>query len=77
MKFILRLHNQEGDKEEQAKYAFRRFLIEEGKNLKICYYRFDTDGRGKILVEDIKYVMKNLPVVVTDEEVEDMIREGF
>ena len=38
-------------------------------------FRFDTDGTGKILVEDMKYVMKNLPVSVTDEEVEAMIKE--
>ena len=38
-------------------------------------FRFDTDGTGKILVEDMKYVLKNLPVSVTDEEVEAMIRE--
>ena len=47
----------------------------EWRILSMMDFRFDTDGTGKILVEDMKYVMKNLPVSVTDEEVEAMIKE--
>ena len=39
------------------------------------FYRFDTEGLGKILVSDLKFVLKNLPVAVTDEEVEEMIQQ--
>ena len=50
-------------------------MWKKGKILLIIYCRFDTDGTGKILVEDMRFVMKNLPVTVTDDEVDAMISE--
>ena len=36
--------------------------------------RFDPEGSGSIPAEEIRFIMKNLPVPVTDEEVDQMIR---
>ena len=54
-----------------------KFFREHARGARAIFHlcRFDTDGTGKIQVADMKYVMKNLPVAVTDEEVEAMIRE--
>ena len=34
--------------------------------------RFDVESKGMIDVEEMKFVLKNLPVKVTDDEVEEM-----
>lgn len=60
VKFIVKM-NMEGDRENEARECFRRF---------------DCDGQGKIAAEDFRFVMKHLPVTVTDEEVEAMLREA-
>lgn len=36
--------------------------------------RFDTERRGAIPVEEIRFVMKNLPVKVPEEDIDAMIR---
>ena len=35
--------------------------------------RFDVEREGKIEVSEMKFVLKNLPVKVTDDEVEEML----
>ena len=35
--------------------------------------RFDVEREGKIEVSEMRFVLKNLPVKVTDEEVEAML----
>jgi len=37
---------------------------------------FDKDGNGKISKEELKLVMKNLGENLTDEEINEMIREA-
>ena len=36
--------------------------------------RFDVESKGMIDVEEMKFVLKNLPVKVTEDEVEEIIR---
>lgn len=36
-------------------------------------HRFDSERKGVIPVEEIKFVMKNLPVKVSEEEIDAMI----
>ena len=38
------------------------------------FHRFDTERRGVIPVEEIRFVMKNLPVKVAKEDIDAMIR---
>ena len=38
------------------------------------YHRFDTERKGVITVEEIRFVMKNLPVKVPEEDIDAMIR---
>ena len=35
--------------------------------------RFDVEGEGKIDVSEMKFVLKNLPVKLSDDEVEEML----
>ena len=35
--------------------------------------RFDVEREGKIEVSEMRFVLKNLPVKVTDDEVEEML----
>ena len=35
--------------------------------------RFDVEREGKIEVSEMRFVLKNLPVKVTDDEVEQML----
>ena len=41
----------------------------------ISNFRFDTDNTGKVSVGEMKFIMKNLPVKVPEEDVEAMIKE--
>ena len=41
----------------------------------ILQFRFDTDSSGKVSVDEMKFIMKNLPVKVSEEDVEAMIKE--
>ena len=36
-------------------------------------FRFDAENSGRILIEEIKFVLKNLPVTVSDGDIEDII----
>ena len=38
------------------------------------FHRFDTERRGVIPVDEIRFVMKNLPVKVAEEDIDAMIR---
>ncbi len=43
----------------------------------IMYYRvFDKDGNGLISAAELRHVMTNLGEKLTDEEVEDMMKEA-
>ena len=42
--------------------------------LNAIIYRFDVESKGEIDVEEMKFVLKNLPVKVTEDEVEAIIR---
>ena len=49
------------DEEEEVRQAFKVF---------------DKDGNGLISAEELRFVMTNLGEKLTDEEVDDMIREA-
>ena len=36
-------------------------------------FRFDAENSGRISIEEIKFVLKNLPVTVSDRDIEDII----
>ena len=36
--------------------------------------RFDPDNEGFVSLDELKFVMSNLPVRVSEEEVEEMVR---
>ena len=42
--------------------------------LNAIMFRFDVESKGEIDVEEMKFVLKNLPVKVTEDEVEAIIR---
>ena len=42
----------------------------------ITLYRFDPDNEGSITVQELRYVLSNLPVKVTDEELNAMLEAG-
>ena len=39
-------------------------------------YRFDPDNEGSITVQELRYVLSNLPVKVTEEELNDILEAG-
>lgn len=41
-----------------------------------AFYVFDKDGDGKISAEELKHVMLNLGEKLTDEELDEMIKEA-
>ena len=53
-------------------HQYKMVLISEFLNAII--YRFDVESKGEIDVEEMKFVLKNLPVKVTEDEVEAIIR---
>ena len=36
-------------------------------------FRFDAENSGRISIEELKFVLKNLPVTVSDGDIEDII----
>ena len=42
----------------------------------IILYRFDPDNEGSITVQELRYVLSNLPVKVTDEELNAILEAG-
>ena len=42
----------------------------------ITLYRFDPDNEGSITVQELRYVLSNLPVKVTEEELNDILEAG-
>ena len=38
-------------------------------------FRFDIEKTGKIPVGEIKFILKNLPVKVSEEDIDTMIKE--
>ena len=42
-------------------------------NVKLILSRFDVEREGKIDVSELKFVLKNLPVKLRDDEVEEML----
>ncbi|XP_064623000.1 calmodulin-A-like [Lineus longissimus] len=47
-----------------------------GEDLKMAFKVFDKDGNGFISFEELKHVMTQLGEKLTDEEVQEMIREA-
>ena len=43
------------------------------KQRSLIISRFDVEGEGKIEVSELRFVLKNLPVKLTDGEVEEML----
>jgi len=60
VRFTMRLLERQGDTEEEALEIFRRF---------------DIEKTGKIPVGEIKFILKNLPVKVSEEDIDTMIKE--
>lgn len=49
---------------------------ESTEDLQRSFQVFDKDGSGKISAAELRHVMTNLGEKLTDEEVDDMIREA-
>ena len=45
-------------------------------SMQIVFRRFDTERRGVIPVEEIRFVMKNLPVKVSEEDILHLFYES-
>jgi Ca2+-binding EF-hand superfamily protein len=43
------------------------------KNFTIFSFRFDCDSEGMICVEELKFIMSNLPVKVSSQEIDEMV----
>ena len=46
------------------------------EELTLCFKVFDTDGDGSISAAELRHVMTNLGEKLTDEDVDEMIREA-
>ena len=42
----------------------------------IVLSRFDCDSEGVICVDELKFILSNLPVKVTNQEIEEMVSAG-
>ena len=42
----------------------------------LTYFRFDPDNEGSINIQELRYIMSNLPIKVSDEEVEAILEAG-
>ncbi len=40
----------------------------------IDFFRFDCDSEGVICVDELKFILSNLPVKVSTQEIEEMIK---
>ena len=38
------------------------------------FFRFDCDSEGVICVDELKFILSNLPVKVSTQEIEEMIK---
>eukprot|EP01097_Dermamoeba_algensis_P001881 TRINITY_DN1730_c0_g1_i1.p1 TRINITY_DN1730_c0_g1~~TRINITY_DN1730_c0_g1_i1.p1 ORF type:complete len:150 (-),score=49.93 TRINITY_DN1730_c0_g1_i1:76-525(-) len=45
------------------------------EDIKEAFKVFDKDGKGFVLVSDLKHIMKNIGEKVTDEEIADLLKE--
>lgn len=55
----------------------RRMKCNDGEEELIEAFRvFDREGNGKIKVAELRHVMSNLGEKLTDEEIDEMIRES-
>ena len=77
VRFTMRLLTRQGDTEEEALEIFRRFnSIRSRKTyFESFLFRFDIEKTGKIPVDEIKFILKNLPVKVSEEDIDTMIKE--
>ena len=64
------------DSEEEIREAFRYFLVLFYKIWMQIFSVFDKDGNGYISSAELRHVMTNLGEKLTDEEVDEMIREA-
>ena len=40
------------------------------------YFRFDPDNEGSINIQELRYIMSNLPIKVSEEEIEAILEAG-
>ena len=59
-------------RQESVSEGFRFSFFSFKKLLSV--FRFDPEGSGSICAEEIRFIMKSLPLEVSDEEVDKMIR---
>jgi calmodulin len=38
-----------------------------------CYRRFDPDNEGAVKIDELRFIMRNLPVKLTPEEIEEIV----
>ena len=50
--------------------------VDSEKELKEAFRVFDRNGDGSISAKDLRHIMTNLGEKLTDEEVDEMIREA-
>ena len=39
-------------------------------------FRFDPDNEGSINIQELRYIMSNLPIKVSEEEIEEILEAG-
>ncbi|GFR41102.1 hypothetical protein Agub_g1747 [Astrephomene gubernaculifera] len=75
----------EVDKDGSGTVEFQEFVLlmqrqqavpDQEESLREAFKMFDRDGNGKISAQELKHVMTNLGEALTDEEVDDMIKEA-
>ena len=62
--------------ENEVKEAFRRYIFLSLKPVTPCevfVYRFDSENEGFVRLEEIKFVLSNLPVKLTEEEIREIL----
>lgn len=46
------------------------------EEMREAFQIFDSDGNGKITSEELRLIMENLGEKLTDEEIDDMVKEA-
>ncbi|WAR20042.1 CALM-like protein [Mya arenaria] len=46
------------------------------ESLRIAFQVFDKEGNGQVSVSDFRYIMENIRAAVTEQEIEDMVKDA-